>query len=394
MHIILINSEYPPIGGGAGNASANIARELAALGIQVSVVTAHFGNLPRLEICDNVTVYRIPVLRRKQDRSGVLEQIAFIISASFWTVNWARKNRPIATLAFFGVPSGAVAWILKLVYKIPYIVSLRGGDVPGFRPYDFKIFHKLIAPVLHVIWKNASAIIANSNGLRDLALAFDSRFEIPIIPNGVDLEKYTVPERDWSSLRLLSAGRIVHQKGLDLGLRALSQLKELEWTWSIAGDGPQLENLRSLAAELGIRERVHFLGWQSRDDLTQKYQQANIFLFPSRHEGMPNAVLEAMSTGLPVVATRIAGSEELVIEGETGFLVQTENVDELRESLRRILIDPTQRKKMGLASRQRVEENYSWKNVAEQYKNLLDVIVSEAKQSPSAWGGIASRRLR
>jgi glycosyltransferase involved in cell wall biosynthesis len=98
---------------------------------------------------------------------------------------------------------------------------------------------------------------------------------------------------------------------------------------------------------------------------------------------MPNAVLEAMSTGLPVVATRIAGSEELVIEGETGFLVQTENVDELRESLRRILVDPGQRKKMGLASRRRVEENYSWKNVAEQYKNLLDVIASKVKQSPN-----------
>jgi glycosyltransferase involved in cell wall biosynthesis len=384
MHILLINSEYPPIGGGAGNASANIARELAALGLHVSLVTAHFGNLPREEVIDNVTIYRIPTLRRRQDRSGAPEQIAFILSASLWALNWARQNRPNATLAFFGVPSGAVAWILKLFYKIPYIVSLRGGDVPGFRPYDFRTFHKLIAPFLRVIWKNASAIIANSNGLCDLALAFDSRFEIPIIPNGVDLDKYTVPERDWTLPRLLSAGRIVHQKGLDLGLRALSQLKDLEWTWFITGDGPQLDNLKSLANELGIVDRVAFLGWQSREELTKQYHQANIFLFPSRHEGMPNAVLEAMSTGLPVVATRIAGSEELVIEGETGLLVQTENVDELRESLRRILVDPGQRKKMGLASRQRVEENYSWKTVAEQYKNLLDVIASEAEQSTSA----------
>jgi glycosyltransferase involved in cell wall biosynthesis len=376
MQILLINSEYPPIGGGAGNASANIARELGVLGIHVSVVTAHFGDQPRQEIRGNVTVYRISALRRKQDRSGALEQAAFILCASFWALSWARQNHPIATLAFFGIPSGSVAWILKLVYKIPYIVSLRGGDVPGFRPYDFKTFHKLIAPLLHVVWKNASAIIANSNGLRNLALAFDARFEIPVIPNGVDLEKYSVPERDWSSPRLLSVGRIVHQKGLDLGLQALSQLRDLEWTWSIAGDGPQLEDLRSLAAELGIQDRVHFLGWLAREELTSCYQRANIFLFPSRHEGMPNAVLEAMSTGLPVVATRIAGSEELVIEGKTGLLVQTENVDELRESLRRILVDPGQRKKMGLASRQNVERNYSWHNVAKRYKECLDVIAS------------------
>ena len=371
MRILIINSEYPPIGGGAGNASANIARELAILGFQVSFVTAHFGNLPREEIIDNVTIYRIPSLRRKLDRSGALEQLAFIISASFWTFNWARRHKHQATLAFFGVPSGAPALFLKWIYKIPYIVSLRGGDVPGFRPYDFKTFHKLIGPFLRVIWKNAFAIIANSAGLRDLALAFDSRFEIPVIPNGVDLEKYVVPERDWSPPRLLSAGRIVYQKGLDLGLRTLSQLKDLDWHWEIAGDGPQLDNLKLLANELGIADRVTFLGWQSREELTKRYHRANVFLFPSRHEGMPNVVLEAMACGLPVVATRIAGSEELVVEAETGFSVQTENVDELRDALRRILSDSNLRKQMGRASRRRVEESYSWKKVAGQYAAFL-----------------------
>ena len=378
MRLLILNSEYPPIGGGAGNASANIARELAILGFQVSVVTAHFANQPRREILDDVTIYRIPALRRKQDRSGALEQLAFILSASFWTLNWARRNKPQATLAFFGMPSGAPALLLKIIHRVPYIVSLRGGDVPGFRPYDFKTFHKWIGPFLRVIWKHASSVIANSSGLRDLALAFDSRFEIPIIPNGVDLTRYTVPERDWSSPRLLSAGRIVHQKGLDLGLRALSQLMDLDWSWSIAGDGPQLENLKSLAKDLDMAERVRFLGWQSREELIHRYHESNLFLFPSRHEGMPNAVLEAMSTGLPVIATRIAGNEELVLEGENGCLVPAGNVDELREALRRILVDPNLRKKMGSASRQRVEQNYSWRNTALQYKTRLEKIVEPA----------------
>jgi glycosyltransferase involved in cell wall biosynthesis len=162
MRILVINSEYPPIGGGASNASANLARCLAAFGHEVAVLTAHFGDLPRLETQDGVTVHRIPALRRKQDRSGALEQLAFILYASLWTLVWSRQNRPNVTLAFFGMPSGAVAWLLKMVYKIPYIVSLRGGDVPGFRPYDFKTFHKLIGPFLRVIWHGASAVIANS----------------------------------------------------------------------------------------------------------------------------------------------------------------------------------------------------------------------------------------
>jgi glycosyltransferase involved in cell wall biosynthesis len=379
MHILIINSEYPPIGGGAGNASANIARGLVSLAHEVTVLTVRFADQPRQEIRDGVTIHRIPALRRRLDRSGALEQVAFIISASFWilrpaqdgALSWVRRNKPSATLAFFGMPSGAVAWLLKKLYRIPYIVSLRGGDVPGFRPYDFKVFHKLIGPFLRVIWHQADSVIANSNGLRDLALAFDSSINIPIIPNGVDGSHYRNDTREWSPAKLFSAGRIVHQKGLDLGLRALAQLKDLTWEWRIAGDGPQMDLLKSLAQELGISDRVKFLGWQSREELTQWYHRSNLFLFPSRHEGMPNAVLEAMSSGLPVVATRIAGSEELVLDGETGLLVQTENVNELRDALRKILTDSVLREKMGIASRLRVEQNYTWHKVAEAYQTIL-----------------------
>ncbi|MBK8619744.1 MAG: glycosyltransferase family 4 protein [Anaerolineales bacterium] len=377
MKILIINSEYPPIGGGAGNASANVARCLAALGHDVTVLTAHFIGQPKLEIREGVTIYRIPALRRRQDRSGALEQLAFIASASFWTLNWARQNKPNATLAFFGVPSGAVAWLLKKIYRIPYIVSLRGGDVPGFRPYDFKTFHKLIGPFLRIIWHQADAVIANSNGLRDLAIAFDSSIEIPIIPNGVDGSHYKNDSREWSPARLFSVGRIVYQKGLDLGLRALAQLKDLNWEWRIAGDGPQIDSLKSLAQELGISDRVIFLGWQSREELTRWYHHSNLFLFPSRHEGMPNAVLEAMSSGLPVVATRIAGSEELVLDGVTGLLVNAEDVDSLRDGLSRLIVEEKTRIQMGQASRQRVEKEYSWENVARQYSDYLEKISSK-----------------
>lgn len=389
MRILILNSEYPPVGGGAGNASANIARWLVAFGYQVEVVTAHFDGLPRLETQAGVTVHRIPALRRKQDRSGAIEQLAFIVSGSLHSIRLARRFGPDATLAFFGMPSGAIAWLLKQLYRIPYVVSLRGGDVPGFRPYDFRIFHKLIGPFLRVIWHAASGVIANSRGLANLARAFDSSIEIPIIPNGVDGSRFDAGQRDWSAPRLLSAGRIVYQKGLDLGMRALAQLRELDWHWYIAGDGPQMAHLTSLAQELGILDRVTFLGWQSQADLANGYHDANLFLFPSRHEGMPNAVLEAMASGLPVVATRIAGSEELVVEGETGFLVPSEDADGLRDALRIILTDPALREKMGAASRLRVERNYTWQKVAEQYQAALkkstDLHPGNSNLKPSPW---------
>ena len=373
--ILIINSEYPPVGGGAGNASANIARCLAAFGYEVSVLTVRFGADPGLEVCDGVTIHRIPALRRRQDRSGAVEQFTFIVSACLWVLTRLRRNRPGLTLAFFGMPSGAVAWLIRKLHGIPYIISLRGGDVPGFRPYDFKWVHNSIAPFLRVIWGSASAVVANSRGLRDLALAFDPAREIPIIPNGVDGGMYRDDGRAWSPPRILSAGRVVYQKGFDLGLRALAQLTGLEWEWRIAGDGSQLEALRALANELGISQRVIFLGWLERGELSRCYHQANIFLFPSRHEGMPNAVLEAMASGLPVVATRIAGSEELVLDGETGALVKAEDVDALRESLRSLLTAEKMRVQMGHAARLRVEKEYSWEKAARQYSEIMEKII-------------------
>ena len=372
--ILIINSEYPPIGGGAGNASANIARHLAQMGCEVHVITSRFGKLPHLEQSGRLRIQRIASLRRRQDRSSALEQFMFILSASFRTLTRVNQIKPDAVLAFFGVPSGAVAWMLRRVYKIPYVVSLRGGDVPGFRPYDFARYHKMLAPFLRTIWRDASAVVANSRGLRDLALAFDPRFEIPIIPNGVDLDLYRTTDRDWSSPRLLSVGRIVHQKGLDLAMRALGSLKELDWEWRIVGDGPQMETLQTLAKELELDERITFLGWQAHEQLVSRYKDSNLLLFPSRHEGMPNVVLEGMASGLPVIASRIAGTEELVLDGENGFLFPNEDVDSLRVALKKLILDASLRRKMGSASRCRMEEGYSWEKTARQYAFLLEKV--------------------
>lgn len=371
MKILILNSEYPPIGGGAGNASANIARRLVQLGNDVLLLTSRFDDFARDEICDGVRIVRVPAWRRRMDRSSAPEQISFIFAASFRTLSLARQFKPDVTLAFFGLPSGAVAWLLKKMYGIPYVVSLRGGDVPGFRPYDFRVYHKIAAPFLRAIWHSASTVVANSKGLHDLATAFDSTIEIPIIPNGVDLEKFSAPERDWSSPGILSVGRVVYQKGFDLALRALAKLKDLDWQWSIAGDGPQMPVLQAMVEEHGLQKRVRFLGWLTADQLKEHYHAATLFLFPSRHEGMPNAVLEAMASGLPVVATRIAGNEELVVNGETGALVPAEDAESLRESLRPLLVHAQTREQMGRAARRRVEESFSWNRVAEQYQSIL-----------------------
>lgn len=371
MRILFLNSEYPPVGAGAGNASANLARLLVQMGEEVVVITSAYDSLPRDETRDGVRILRGPARRRKADRSTVLEQTVFIVGAAYRSLLLMREFKPDVVLAFFGLPSGGVAWLLKITFGIPYVISLRGGDVPGFRRYDFWLYHKAAAGVLRVIWHAAAAVVANSGGLCELARTFDDTVDIRVVPNGVDLRRFPQAERSWSPPRILSVGRIVHQKGLDLAVTALAGLKDLEWEWCVAGDGPELPKLRSLIREQGLDGRVRFLGWKDASTLLEDYAHANLFLFPSRDEGMPNAVLEAMASGLPVIATRIAGNEELVVDGETGVLVPFENVEALGEALRWLLIDGNERARLGRAARERVEKAYSWQRAASMYETIL-----------------------
>lgn len=372
MRVLLINPEFPPIGGGAGNAAFHLARELAALGPDVTVLTARFGDLPREERRENVRVLRLAALRRSADRSGALEQGAFLIVATLAALQLTRRDRPDVTLAFFGVPSGPAGLALRALFRIPYVVSLRGGDVPGFRPYDFKRYHQMIAPLLRVVWRRAAALVANSRGLRDLARTFAPDLDVQIIPNGVDAARFFPGQRPPGPARLLTVGRVVHQKGVDLTLRALAGLRDLEWTFEVVGDGPQRAALQDLARELGIADRVTFAGWKPNTDLPDLYRRADLFVFPSRHEGMPNVVLEAMASGLPVVASAIAGNEELVLPEQTGLLVPPGDVEALRLALRRLVPDADLRARLGAAGRDRVEREFSWRATAQAYLVLLE----------------------
>jgi glycosyltransferase involved in cell wall biosynthesis len=377
LRILLINSEYPPIGGGAGNASFFLARALADEGQQVTILTSRFAGLPREESQKNLRLVRVPALRRRQDRSNALEQLSFIFGGFFSSLKIIRTWRPDISLAFFGMPGGAIAWALKLLFRLPYIVSLRGGDVPGFRPYDFAVYHKMIAPLLRRVWRKADAVVANSSGLQSLAHAFDSNAKIEIIPNGVQIDIAIQGERNWYPPHMLIVGRVVFQKGFDLLLAALGTLLELEWKLSIAGDGPLRPELEVMAEQLAIAKRVEFLGWQEKEQLSKHYQEANLFVYPSRHEGMPNVVLEAMASGLPVIASRIAGNEELVIHGETGILVPPDDIPALTAALKELLPDAKKRNIMGGAGYERVKSSYTWENTASQYLRLMRAIMEK-----------------
>lgn len=369
--ILILNSEYPPIGGGAGTATANLARNLAMQGMDVKVITARFGNLPDLDQSGGFDLIRIQTIRQKADRTNPGEQVLFIFTSLGKCLSLLRKWKPDATWAFFGFPSGVTALVLKVFFGIPYIVSLRGGDVPGFRPYNFKVYHRIGGPIIKVVWKHAKMVIANSQGLMRLAQRFYSRVPIQVIPNGVDLDFFKPSPRDGKTTQILFVGRVVYQKGLDLLVKALEGIPKNNWLLSIVGDGSYKEYLHKLIEEKGLTQRIQFHGWCNKEELLPYLAKAQIFVNPSRHEGMPNAVLEAMACGLPIIATRIAGNEDLVQNEKNGFLVEPESIQGLQQALQTLINNRQLCHKMGAASRKLVEDQFSWANSGKQYMQIL-----------------------
>jgi glycosyltransferase involved in cell wall biosynthesis len=402
--ILLINYEYPPLGGGAGNATAHIAREMARLGAQVMVVTSAFKGLAPTESVDGYCVLRIPTLRRHEEKCAAWEMAVFMASACLRVPMIARRFRPDAVVAFFGIPSGPSAWLARALHGAPYVVSLRGGDVPGFQPYDLARMHRLTGPVIRFLWRRAGAVAANSRGLADLARAFEPGLDYPVIPNGADTELFrpplaaATPDAAGATpgsaaprpVRLFFHGRVVYQKGLDVLLEALNLVpREPAWELHVAGDGPQRPELEARAKELGLSSRIFFRGWMRRPQLAAAMRETDVYAFPSRDEGMPNAVLEAMASGLPVAATAIAGCEELVIPEKTGLMVPPDSPAELAEVLTRLIADPALRAAMGRAGRERVEREYSWESVARRYLDLCESLApAPHDQSASTTSGL------
>jgi glycosyltransferase involved in cell wall biosynthesis len=374
VKFLLVNHEYPPVGGGAATASCAIAHNLSALGHDVVVLTASYAGLPYRGKEKAVEIHRIRCLRKQADRSSLFEMMTFMIAALLSLPFVLAKHRPDAILIFFLLPSGPIGAIAKLFFGLPYVVSLRGGDVPGLVS-QLNLIHKTVAPLRRFVLKHARAVVANSDGLRKLSEAAD-RYPIRVIPNGVDADFFRPDgagfrrDRSHGPLRILFVGRFQEQKNLPFLLRQFARLPLGRFELHLVGDGPQKKTLRDLAKQLGLEGSIVWHGWLPRAALPQVYQSADCLVNPSLYEGMPNVVLEAMACGLPVVASKVAGNDALVLDGETGFLFELEEPAGLIFALMQ-LYDVDLRLRMGTCGRARAEEFFSWKSVASDYADLL-----------------------
>ncbi|MDY0095600.1 MAG: glycosyltransferase family 4 protein, partial [Candidatus Vecturithrix sp.] len=275
---------------------------------------------------------------------------------------------------FFGVPSGPLGYLAKKIFGVPYLIRMGGGDVPGFRPFQYKKLYKILTPFLNILWRNADFLVANSDGLCKMATQVFPNLPISVIPNGVDTHRFTNGHRRIPApvVRILFVSRLIRRKGLQYLIAAIPEIaKQVHspFVIKIVGDGPDKEEFLQQVHNQGIEEYVRFYGYVDHANLPQSYLDADIFVLPSLAEGMPNVVLEAMGSGLPVVATRVPGSEELVQDGDNGFLVDAKDAENLANALIALIDHPELRERMGRKAKDMAGQ-YTWEMVTEQYMTL------------------------
>ena len=384
MHILLLNYEFPPAGGGAGFATYNIGRELVQMGVKVDVLTSRIEGEEDGAILNGMRIYRVPSWRKGIHDCGLLGAYSYIGFALKKRHNLLESNQYDLEHFFFSLPTGMLTLVPLPRRPPPYIVSLRGSDVPGYDPFNPKLekMHRILLPLTKRIWSKSSAVIALSQGLKDIALKSAPNQEIDVISNGIEINHFSpgsTAKKQNSSLKLITVSRLLERKGIHHLLEAIAKPDPLPVTLTIIGTGSYEGELRRICTELGLNDRVNFLGFVRREELPEHYRQHDLFTLPSQTESFGLVFAEAMSCGLPILGTFVGGIPELVRHGTDGILVSPAEPGKIRESLETILNNPEKRIAMGLAARQRIEEKYAWRMIASKYHERYLEVLSTSK---------------
>jgi len=359
MRVLLLNYEYPPLGGGAGNATRYLLKAFSQIeNLHIDLVTSSVGKFRIEQLHERITGHFLDINKKGSLHYQSMRDLLLYAWKSYWySKKLIAQKKYDLVHAFFGIPCGVVAMKLGL----PYIVSLRGSDVPGYNP-RFAILDRFVFTSLsRRVWKKASRVVANSQGLKDLTLKSSPDQPIEVIPNGVDAESFPVRERFMNNgrLKVLSVGRLIPRKGMMYLVQAVKGMHNVSLT--IVGDGPLRNDLQNASAGMD----VNILGTLSHDELKNLYSEHDVFVLPSLNEGMSNTVLEAMASGLPVIVTETGGARELL--NDNGFVIPKADSCALKESIAKFISDPSSLKTMGRKSR-KIAQAMGWNNIARQYE--------------------------
>lgn len=275
---------------------------------------------------------------------------------------------------------GLVAGVVGRFRGIPVVTTLRGSDVNLVKQSFFKKLFLAVTIALSCRTVTVSAAMART--LVHRYPRFAGR--IQMIPNGIDdslfyLER--LPPHFGVKLRLVFVGNLIPLKGVDTILRALATLPP-DINLKIVGEGDQKKGLEELCVAMSINQRVNFIGALPPESIPAVLQQSDVLVLSSYSEGRPNVVLESLAAGLAVVASRIEGTSELVIDGQTGLLFPPGDTDALRACIEKLYWDPVLCRRLGEDGREWIkEQGLLWQNTAAAYARVFEEVIAENPRS-------------
>jgi glycosyltransferase involved in cell wall biosynthesis len=384
MRIALFTDYYPPhVDGGVERVVLQLAQGYARRGHDVRVFTLNTRDAPEFEtVMPNLRVYRAPAVQL----SGLLKVQSSVSTKLYGVANDALNDFPAdvihAHTTFFY--SSLVAAALSKRHSTPLVTTLHVGSL-GEMPLRTRLMAGIYERTLgSLIMAQSQAVIAVSHAVADHAEKLGVRpNKLTVIPNGVDVDEYAPAfYKGADRLRVTCVGRLIGNKGPQHLLEAVPALLGVAPDAEVVfvGDGPMLQALQARSEALGLQDNVTFLG--SRDDVPDILRDSDVFVRPSLTEGMPLAVLEAMACGLPVVATAVGGTGEVVRHLHNGLLVAPCDVTGLAKALIDVATNEALRERLGRNARLSVEDDYSWQRVVECNLDVYDEVLGLPSLEP------------
>lgn len=318
MKILILNYEYPPIGGGAGVVSKYHAEELAKRGHEVFVLTTWFKGEKELETNGNLTIKKIKSKRRYDFKSTPDEWLSWISQSKKFLNNYLQENKFDYCFAHFALPGGEVGKYIHKKFKLPFAIISHGHDIPWFFPKQMFKYHLITYFYIKKICKKADKLILLTNDMKKNADRFMGKMKYKniIIPNGCETDIYK-PNYSLKSdkFKIIFVGRLVAQKAPFVFLKAINLLQKKisnVFDVNILGDGPLLNKMKKFVIENNLNDVVNFKGWVSKEEILKEYQSAHLQVISSEAEAMSIAALESLSSGLYIISTPVSGNTDII----------------------------------------------------------------------------------
>lgn len=379
--LIFSMSYYPRFVGGAEVALREITDRLNPADFEFHLITLRYDNLlPKQEKIGNIIVHRIGFSKKSPTFEDLrtlplrLNKVLYQFWApcvGFWLHRKLKFEKVWSMMAHSaGIPGS----IFSRISGAPLLLTLQEGDPTEHIEKQMRIF----GPLFSGVFKQAKQIQTISIFLKEWAFHMKAKVVPVVVPNGVDAGEFLPSTHSVKNeeFRLITTSRLVPKNGVDVVIEALIELPE-SVHFDIVGDGFQREDLERKVTEHGLQKRVVFHGQKEKKEVIQLLQSAQVFIRPSRSEGLGNSFLEAMAVGLPVIGTPVGGIPDFLFDPRThddkatGLFCENENPESIVRCIERLMSDEVLYKNLCTNAKILVREKYSWDGIALKMKELL-----------------------